>query len=72
MAKRRRKPPGYENWTWAEIDAGRKMSRGQRSAARRWGVLTDGTGSAGGKPMAMLWVAVVIIGTIVAIFSGMR
>ena len=48
------------------------MSRGQRSAARRWGVLTEGTGSAGGKPMAMLWVAVVLIGTIVAIFSGMR
>ncbi len=29
---RRRKPPGYEKWTWNEINAGRKMSK----AEKRW------------------------------------
>lgn len=29
---RRRKPPGYEKWTWAEINAGRRMSKTEK----RW------------------------------------
>lgn len=27
---RRIKPPGYGKWTWREIDAGRKMSKGEK------------------------------------------
>lgn len=27
---RRIKPPGCEKWTWREIDAGRKMSKGEK------------------------------------------
>lgn len=27
---RRTKPPGFEKWTWREIDAGRKMSKGEK------------------------------------------
>ena len=29
---RRRKPPGYERWTWAEINADRRMSKSEK----RW------------------------------------
>jgi hypothetical protein len=31
---RRKKPPGYEKWTWDEINAGTKMSKGQKRARR--------------------------------------
>ena len=31
---RRRKPPGYEKWTWDEINAGRKMSKGEKRSRR--------------------------------------
>ena len=40
MAKRRVKPPGYERWTWAEIDAGRRMSRSEK----RWNRAFKGMG----------------------------
>ena len=29
---RQRKPPGYERWTWAEINAGRRMNKSEK----RW------------------------------------
>ncbi len=31
---RPRKPPGKEKWTWAEIRAGRRMSKGEKRARR--------------------------------------
>jgi hypothetical protein len=31
---RRRKPPGRENWTWAEIEAGRRFSKAEKRAER--------------------------------------
>jgi hypothetical protein len=34
MTTRRAKPSGYEKWTWAEIDAGRRMSKGEKRMRR--------------------------------------
>ncbi|WP_165253514.1 hypothetical protein [Paludisphaera soli] len=34
---RRQKPPGYEKWTWDEINQGRKMSKSEKRY-RRLGV----------------------------------
>jgi len=31
---RRQKPPGFEKWTWAEINAGRKMSKTEKRGRR--------------------------------------
>jgi hypothetical protein len=31
---RRQKPPGMEDWTWDEINSGRKMSKGEKKARR--------------------------------------
>ncbi len=31
---RRQKPPGREKWTWDEINAGRKMSKGEKRSRR--------------------------------------
>jgi hypothetical protein len=31
---RRQKPPGYENWTWDEIKAGRRMSKAEKRTRR--------------------------------------
>ncbi len=31
---RRIKPPGYEKWTWDEINAGRKMSKSEKRTRR--------------------------------------
>jgi hypothetical protein len=39
---RRPKPPGKSNWTWREINAGYKMSHGQRSAHHRWEEISKG------------------------------
>jgi hypothetical protein len=30
----KRKPPGFEKWTWDEINAGRKMSKGEKRSRR--------------------------------------
>jgi hypothetical protein len=31
---RRQKPPGYEKWTWDEINACRKISKGEKRSRR--------------------------------------
>jgi hypothetical protein len=31
---RRQKPPGYEKWTWDEINAGRRMSKAEKRTRR--------------------------------------
>lgn len=31
---KKQKPPGLEKWTWAEIRAGRKMSKGEKRGRR--------------------------------------
>lgn len=31
---RPRKPPGYEKWSWKEINAGRKMSKSEKRTRR--------------------------------------
>lgn len=86
MAKRRTKPPGKENWTWQEIDAGRKMGRGQRRSARNWAALAKGVGIApradGTRPtfgenpggwLAYLGLgALLIVMLIIAVLGGKR
>ena len=65
MAGRGKKPPGLEKWTWREIDAGQKMSRGQRKAAHRW----DSVSQAGPGYQAV-YILILIVGAVIAIFSG--
>ena len=31
---RKQKPPGYEKWTWDEINQGRKMSKAEKRGSR--------------------------------------
>jgi hypothetical protein len=31
---RKQKPPGMENWTWSEINLGRRMSKGEKRMRR--------------------------------------
>jgi len=31
---RKQKPPGYENWTWDEINLGRKLSKAEKRNRR--------------------------------------
>jgi hypothetical protein len=65
---RRPKPPGYEKWTWAEINAGRKMSRGERSAAHRWQEISK----AGPGFHAFAAVLVILFALLCWVLGGMK
>jgi hypothetical protein len=67
MAKRREKPSGKEHWTWREIDAGYKMSRGQRRAAHQWETI-----SKGGPAWQAFYIAILVLGAIIALLSGKK
>src|SRR3954466_7756369 len=64
---RRRKPPGYERWTWAEINAGRRMSKSEKRWRRvakelNWDQRSDGSSEAPANAVPFL---VVIMGLMI-------
>ena len=65
MAKRRIKPQGMEHWTWREIDAGYKMTKGQRRAAHSWDTMSQA-----GPGWQAAYILIIVIGAVIAIFSG--
>jgi len=73
---RRQKPPGLEKWTWAEIRAGRKMSKGEkrmRRIAKSFGGVEDKQGNIRapegedrlGFTLAMILIAITTLGAVV-------
>lgn len=63
---RRRKPPGYGRWTWAEINAGRRMSKSEKRWNRmardlNWDQRSDGTYQAPAQAVPLLVISLVLM-----------
>lgn len=61
---RREKPPGFEKWTWREIDAGHKMSKGEkrmRRAVTSLGAKEKPGGKIEHTPESLAYVIILII-----------
>jgi hypothetical protein len=63
---RRKKPPGYERWTWAEIEAGRRFSKSEKRWKRfaknsSWKQRSDGSYAAPAHTQPILFLIVLLM-----------
>jgi len=78
---RRQKPPGMEKWTWDEINAGRKMSKGEKRARRlavAFGATKEPDGRIQPPPMHdnplyyLVFGGLVLFGILILVLSAMK
>ena len=65
---RKVKPPGFEKWTWREIEAGRKMDKTEkrmRRAATSLGAKEKPGGKIEHTPESLAYVIMLIVGMVV-------